>query len=75
MEWLEEITHKGYAPCLVFDDDGNWAISFSAMMPIPGGEGEGFDDVVGITVIVDDVDSWKPSISEAVEYAKSKMEE
>lgn len=71
MKWLEKITHEGYAPCLVFDDDGHWAVSFSAVQPIPLGEGGGFDDTVVISVIVNDIDSWKPTIEEAIEYAKS----
>ncbi len=74
MDWLEEITHQGYAPNLVFDDDGHWAVSFSGYQPAPIGDGEGFDGTVVIGVIID-VDSWKPTIAEAIEYAKKKMEE
>lgn len=74
MDWLEEITHSGYAPCLVFDDDGHWAVSFSAIQPAPLGDGGGFDDMVVISVMVDDVNSWKPTIAEAIEYAKEKFD-
>ena len=70
--WLDEITHEGYAPCLVFDDDGHWAVSFSAFQPVPGGDGEGFSEQVIISIIVEK-DEWKNSIEEAIEYAKNKM--
>ena len=32
---MEELTKLGWAPCLLYDDDGHWAISGEGMQSIP----------------------------------------
>lgn len=60
---LEELTQLGWAPCLLYDDEGHWAIS-----------GEGFQEVA----LGDPIDMhlthfvekkmWKDTIREALNY-------
>jgi hypothetical protein len=67
---LEELTKLGQAPCLLYDDEGHWAVS-----------GEGMQDVA----IGDPIDMnmihfiekhmWKPTIREAIYYYLDYEEE
>ncbi len=62
IQFLVDVTNDGYAPAVLFDDDGNWAISF-----------DGWHVGDQITCIVEP-DSWKPSLREAIDDAQMKLE-
>jgi len=60
---MEELTKIGWAPCLLYDDNGRWAIS-----------GDGYQNVVSgspkdvtLTSFVEK-DMWKDTIREALDY-------
>lgn len=66
---LETITHWGWAPSLVFDDDGRWALSFVGTQPVIMGD-EPIE--MHMTVFVEK-DYWCDSIREAVIYSLSQQ--
>lgn len=68
LQFLEDETMKGKAPNLVFDDDGNWCVSYTGMQPMPLGDGAGFSETVGITCIVEPHE-WRPSLRAAIDAA------
>lgn len=60
---LEELSKLGYAPCLVYDDEGHWAVSMDGIQNV----------VIGPPVDVSlDIfvgkDMWKDTIREAINY-------
>ena len=63
---FEELTKLGWAPCLLYDDDGHFAISGEGMQSIPMDEKQ----EVGTDWISHWVqpDGWKDSIREALNY-------
>lgn len=73
LQFLEDQTMEGHAPNLVFDDDGNWSVSYTGMQPIPRGGGRGFDETVTIACIVEPGE-WRPSIREAIDAAIAAAE-
>lgn len=68
LDFIEEWIRRGWCPAVVFDDDGHFAVSWSCISPAPRGEGEGFEEAVVITVLVEP-ETWKPTIREAIDYA------
>lgn len=68
LQFLEDQTMQGYAPNLVFDDDGNWSVSYTGMQPMPRGDGQGFDETVTIACIVEPSE-WRPSLRAALDAA------
>lgn len=68
LQFFEDEANKGMTPNLVFDDDGNWSVSYDGMQPCPRGDGEGFAETVSILCIVEPQD-WRPSVREAVDAA------
>ena len=68
LQFFEYEANKGMTPNLVFDDDGNWSVSYDGMQPCPRGDGEGFDETVSIVCIVEPQD-WRPSVREAIDAA------
>ena len=68
LQFLEDETMQGKAPNLVFDDDGNWCVSYTGMQPMPRGGGAGFDETVGITCVVEPHE-WRPSLRAAIDAA------
>lgn len=67
---LETLSHLGWAPNLVYDDNGNWAISGDGFAPTVMTESGKFEENVSIEVLVEPIE-WKPAIREAlVEYLK-----
>jgi hypothetical protein len=61
---LEELSKIGYAPNLLNDDNGHWAISCDGFQNVPKG-----DDPEDIsTTIFVGTDKWKNSIKEALLY-------
>jgi len=59
---LEELTRLGWAPCLLYDDNGNFAISGDGMQSIS----EEADDQELFHFIKKDM--WKETIREALNY-------
>jgi hypothetical protein len=68
LDWLEKQADEGASPAIVNDDDGHWAVSFCGGQPCPRGDGQGYDEDVEIGTFVD-VNEWKPTIREAIDYA------
>ena len=62
---LNKLTKLGYCPCLIFDDDGNWALSFESTSSVWEGKPK-------TTTVVASEDEWKPTIDEAIDYAIKK---
>ncbi len=59
-EILEALTHRGYAPTLLYDDDGHWLVTDSGLTPI----GDNVDDIY--VTYVEENAKWYDNISEAV---------
>lgn len=66
LDWIEMETQCGAAPCIVYDDNGNFAVSFRGQQPCP--DGDKFTGGVSIEVWVEP-DQWMPTIREAIQYA------
>lgn len=62
-EVLEAYSHLGSAPCLIYDDNGNWAIADSGYSNVRTED----DQDLEITHNVE-AHLFKPSIREALEY-------
>lgn len=60
---LEQLTHLGMAPSVIYDDNGHFAVSSDGMQEIPM-EKEG--STIGLTTIVKK-EQWKDSPREALE--------
>ena len=60
---IEELTKLGWAPCLLYDDNGNFAISGEGMQSISP---DGVDDC-HLSHFVEK-DMWKPTIRKALNY-------
>jgi hypothetical protein len=58
-EILEELSKRGYAPTLLYDDDGHWLVTDTGMQPISYKDGE-------YTNFVDTNDKWSDNITDAV---------
>jgi hypothetical protein len=56
---LLDLCDKGYAPCLVSDDNGRWAVSCSGIYPASG-------EIRWMNVLLDDV-IWCDTPESAVE--------
>ena len=59
---FEELTRLGWAPCLLYDDNGNFAVSGDGMQSIS----EDVDDQTFMSFAPKE--SWKPTIREALDY-------
>lgn len=61
---LETLSHFGQAPNLVYDDNGNWAISCEGMSPVA------FDDkkIEGVLNVFVKEDQWFDTIRKAVRH-------
>lgn len=60
---IEELTKLGWGPCLIYDDNGNFAITGTGMQSISE---EDPDDCELIHII--EKKDWKPTIREALNY-------
>lgn len=69
LDWLEAMTHKGYCPAVVFDDDGHWAVLFDGVQSMPG-DGPPF----ATSFIAGDETQWHDSIREAIDAAIAAQE-
>jgi hypothetical protein len=68
---LDLLVNLGYAPALLFDDDGRWAVSFEGAQPMVMG-----DSAIEMTVSVFiEKEMWKGSIREALIYAIENIDE
>ena len=67
LDWLEAVTHKGYCPSVIFDDNGHWAVSFSGAQNIYSSP---FDTAK--TIYVRDYE-WKNTIREAILAVMKKV--
>ncbi|WP_421717466.1 hypothetical protein [Algiphilus sp.] len=66
---FEEWANEGYAPALVFDDDGRWAVSFTSASPVP--PDGGFTDTEQISVLVEPHE-WHDSVNAAIDAAQKE---
>ena len=62
---LEKLSKDGYAPSLLNDDNGHWAVKFDSYQTVPLSEDPA--DVSITTYIM--ADEWKDTIIEALIYA------
>lgn len=60
---IEELTKLGQAPCLLYDDDGRFAIAGSGFQDIPE---DGGSDINIVHFIEKEL--WKPTIREALNH-------
>lgn len=63
-DFMLGITHFGFAPSLVFDDNGHWAISDEGYQNVPMGDEP---EDISLTIFIE-AKAWKPTIREAIEY-------
>jgi hypothetical protein len=64
---FEELTKLGWAPCLMYDDNGHFAISADGFQTVVDNE----TDDVSMSVFIEK-DNWKNSIREALYYFLDK---
>ena len=69
LDWLEGITHEGYCPAVLFDDNGHWTVSFSGCQNVPM-EDEPCDIS---TSFYAEVDEWHPTLREAILAAMDEI--
>jgi hypothetical protein len=65
---IVRMTKRGLAPQIMYDDDGNFAVSFSASAPLPRGGGRGYVKNVEIVTHVKK-DEWRPTLRQAIDHA------
>lgn len=70
LNWLEGITHRGYAPQVVYDDNGNWAVSFDGVMPVP--QADPPDEPLMISARVEPRE-WAPTVRAAIDAARKEQ--
>lgn len=63
-EILEIIVHTGRCPSLLYDDNGNWCICEEGSQDM--------EEVKFINHYIEDLNSWKPTIREALYYYLNK---
>jgi len=66
LDKLEEMTHKGYCPALLFDDDGHWTVTLSGIQPMGNMQKDDF-----CTHFIDY--SWHDTIVDAVDEAYTNI--
>lgn len=67
---LEELSKLGWAPCLLYDDEGHWAVSCEGMQDVAIG------DPIDMNMIhFVEKHMWKPTIREAIYYFLDYEEE
>lgn len=64
---LESLTHLGYAPQVVYDDNGHFAISGSGMSPVPMTDSGKFEETECFTTYIEP-EEWKDTIREALNH-------
>jgi hypothetical protein len=69
LDWLDDVTHKGWCPALVFDDNGFWAVSFEGGGPAIWGDAPWAEQIT-ISVEVEP-GLWRPTAREAIAYARA----
>lgn len=65
---LEVLTQFGAAPCLVYDDNGMFAVSGQGFQPVVSGD----QLIEGSLEVFVEKEMWKPSIREALKYYLSE---
>jgi hypothetical protein len=60
---IEELTKLGQAPCLLYDDDGRFAVSADGFQDLST---EGGSDINMICFV--EKEQWKPTVREALNY-------
>ena len=65
---LQTLSHHGYCPALLNDDNGHWAVTFDGFQAVPNGDDP---DDIETTFFVEAAD-WKDSIREALIHALEK---
>jgi hypothetical protein len=70
LEWLEKTTENGWAPALLYDDNGHWTVTFQGHQSCAFGEHQ---DVKLMHVVK--ADDWHDTIEEAFEAAIEHYEE
>ena len=58
---FEKWANAGYAPCLAYDDDGHWQISFDGFNAV--------GEAIGCVTIFTEKDDWHDSVGEAIDAA------
>lgn len=66
LDFIERMTDEGWAPCIVYDDDGRWAVTYDGSSPIP--PDGGFRKPVHIVTMVMP-NLWRDSIRAAIDAA------
>ena len=64
---LESLTSLGDAPQVIYDDNGNWAISSSGMSPVVMSDSGKFEDTQSFTSFVEP-EEWYDTIREALNH-------
>lgn len=67
-EILEELSKRGYAPTLLYDDDGHWRVSDGGVSPAPGEHGS-------FISFVEEGEVWFDNITDAVNAYLKETEE
>lgn len=61
---LEAVTHLGWLPQLIYDDDGHWAVTEQGVSNVVDVFEEDYQQVSSVT----DKKAWKDNIKDAVKY-------
>lgn len=69
LNWLEEITHEGYCPAVLFDDNGHWTVAFDGMQNVPMEEGP---CDISASFFAEE-EKWYPTIREAILAAMNEI--
>jgi len=62
---LEALTHLGDAPQIIYDDNGNWAVTSNGFSPIPMTDSGKFEGIESFTIVVEP-EMWHDTIREAL---------
>lgn len=63
---IESLTHLGFAPNIIYDDNGNFQISDSSYHEIPLTEDGNIDKLGGQMITIVEPEKWFPSMREAL---------
>lgn len=69
LDWLEQQTHGGACPGLVYDDNGHWAVAFDGVQNVVTGPPQ---DVS--TAFFVQASQWRTTIREAIDAAHSQSQ-
>jgi hypothetical protein len=65
---VESFTKLGHCPSILYDDNGFFSVQSDGMQDLPIDSKGNEKLVTGISFVIEDKESWQPTIREAIEY-------